>query len=132
MAQLEPSVQVRSTTNPGILGNNFQQVLFGGAYFRQTRIAVDGSIVGDRLIGGTIQNFSQESVQEFQVSTFNIDVSTGVGASGTINIVTVEELTTFGAGLYTIGIIILRRMQDWPVTRVTHIPPLREGRLVLT
>jgi hypothetical protein len=88
LAQLEPSVQVVSTTNPGGLGNNYQQVLFGGAYYTQTRISVDGSTIGDRFAGGTMQNFSQESVQEFQVATFNLDLTTGVGASGAINIVT--------------------------------------------
>lgn len=88
LAQLAPGVQVVSVTNPGGLGNNYQLVLFGGAYYTQTRISVDGSTVGDRFAGGTMQNFSQESVQEFQVATFNLDLTTGVGASGAINIVT--------------------------------------------
>ena len=88
LAQLEPSVKVVSVTNPGGLGNNFQQVLFGGAYFTQTHTSVDGSTIGDRLIGGATQRFSQESVQEFQISTFNHNPATGVAASGAINIIT--------------------------------------------
>ena len=87
LAQLEPGIQVVSVTNPGGLGNNYQQILVGGASFTQTRISIDGSTVGDRLIGGTTQGLSQESVQEFQVSTFNLDLATGLTGSGAINIV---------------------------------------------
>jgi hypothetical protein len=68
--------------------NNYQQVLVGGAYFSQTRISIDGSTVGDRFVGGTTQGLSQESVQEFQASTFNLDLATGLTGSGAINIVT--------------------------------------------
>ena len=88
LAQLQPSVQVLSVTNPGTLGNNYQRVLMGGAYYSQTRITIDGSTVGDRFAGGATQGLSQESVQEFQVSTFNFDASTGLTGSGAINIVT--------------------------------------------
>ena len=88
LAQLQPSVQVNSVTNPGTLGNNYQRVQMGGAYYSQTRITIDGSTVGDRFAGGTTQGLSQESVQEFQVSTFNFDAATGLTGSGAINIVT--------------------------------------------
>ncbi len=88
LAQIEPSVRVVSVTNPGAFGNNYQRVLFGGAYYSQTRISVDGSTVGDRFVGGTTQGLSQESVQEFQISTFNHDPAVGMAASGAINIVT--------------------------------------------
>ncbi|HEU0004542.1 MAG TPA: carboxypeptidase regulatory-like domain-containing protein [Terriglobia bacterium] len=87
LAQLEPGIQVVSLTNPGVLGNNYQQVLVGGAYYSQTRISIDGSTVGDRFVGGTTQGLSQESVQEFQASTFNLDLATGLTGSGAINIV---------------------------------------------
>src|SRR5262245_19900262 len=66
LAQLQPGVDVVSTTNPGEIGNNYQRLVVGGAYYSQTRISVDGSTTGDRFVGGTTQNFSQESVQEFQ------------------------------------------------------------------
>ena len=101
LAQLEPSVKVVSVTNPGALGNNYQQVLFGGAYYSQTHISIDGSTVGDRFVGGTSQNFSQESIQEFQVSSFNFDLSNGNSASGAINIVTRRGSNDLhGAGFY--------------------------------
>jgi hypothetical protein len=88
LAQLEPGVQVLSVTNPGGLGNNYQRVLVAGAYYSQTRISIDGSTAGDRFAGGTTQGLSQESAQEFQISTFNLDPATGTAGSGAINIVT--------------------------------------------
>ena len=54
----------------------------------RTRIAVDGARINDAVDGGTQQNFSQEIVQEFQISTVNFDLSTGITAAGAINIVT--------------------------------------------
>ena len=54
----------------------------------RTRIAVDGARVNDSVDGGTQQNFSQEIVQEFQISSVNFDLSTGITAAGAINIVT--------------------------------------------
>ena len=50
-----------------------------------TRISVDGANVNDRITGGTAQNFSQETVQEFQDSTFNFDLSVGNTSSAAID-----------------------------------------------
>jgi hypothetical protein len=82
LAQLQPTVDVVSVTNPGALGNNYQRVQVAGAYYSQTRISVDGATIGDRFFGGTMQGFSQESVQEFQIATFSLDPAIGVAGSG--------------------------------------------------
>jgi hypothetical protein len=101
LAQLQPGVGVVSVTNPGALGNNYQRVLMGGAYFSQTRTSVDGSTIGDRFTGGAMQAFSQESVEEFQIATFNLDLATGVGASGAVNIVTRRGSNDFRGSLFS-------------------------------
>ena len=88
LARLEPGVSVASVANPGAFGNNFQRVSIGGAQYLETRIAVDGSTVDDRINGGTALNVSQESVEEFQIGTFNFDLATGATGSGAVNIVT--------------------------------------------
>src|SRR5260370_25089774 len=54
----------------------------------RTRISADGARINDSVDGGTQQNFSQETVQEFQISSVNFDLSTGITAAGAINIVT--------------------------------------------
>ena len=87
LAQLQPSVQVFSVTNPGSLGNNYQRVCIGGADLRRPaspstdrRSAIDLR----RHDAGALTGV----VQEFQVSTFNFDSATGVTGSDAINIVT--------------------------------------------
>ena len=88
LARLEPGVGAETVGNPGAFGNSYHRVSVGGASYTRTRIAVDGSPVDDRMYGGTAQNFSQESVQEFQISSFAFGLSTGPTSSGAVNIVT--------------------------------------------
>jgi hypothetical protein len=88
LARLEPGVGVESVANPGAFGNNYHRVSIGGSSYLQTHITVDGSSIEDRINGGTAQNFSQETVQEFQISSFNFEPAAGPTASGAVNIVT--------------------------------------------
>src|SRR5262249_52486119 len=87
LAMLEPGVSVDATASPGTSPNNFFRVSIAGANQTMTRISVDGATINDRITGGTAQNFSQESVQEFQISTFNFDLSTSVTSVGSVNVV---------------------------------------------
>src|SRR5215470_8574296 len=87
LALLEPGVSVDSVDNPGTSPNNFFRVSIAGASQALTRISVDGATINDRVTGGTAQNFSQETVQEFQISTFNFDPSTSVTGVGSVNVV---------------------------------------------
>jgi hypothetical protein len=88
VALLEPGVSVgyNATSGAGNV-NNFFTVSVGGAPSQMTLISVDGSRVNDRVTGGTSQNFSAESVQEFQIQTNNFDLSSGTVATGSINVV---------------------------------------------
>ncbi|MFY9608469.1 MAG: TonB-dependent receptor, partial [Blastocatellia bacterium] len=85
LAVLEPGVAV----NTGNVGN--ANVLFsvsiGGGSAALTRLTVDGGSILDPVTGNAGQNFSTETIQEFQISTFNFDLSTGVTSVGAINIV---------------------------------------------
>ncbi|PYT06600.1 MAG: hypothetical protein DMF60_09000, partial [Acidobacteria bacterium] len=87
LAHLQPEVDVASVSNPGLGGNNYQRVSIAGGPVLDTRIFIDGSTVADRYGGGTSQNFSLESVQEFQISTFSLDPATGTTGAGAINVV---------------------------------------------
>src|SRR5262249_49538233 len=87
LAMLEPGVEVTFQANPGTSPNNFTRVSIAGANQALTRIAVDGATVNDRVTGGSAQNFSQETVQEFQITTFNFDLATSVTGVGSINVV---------------------------------------------
>ncbi len=87
LAKLEPGAQ-----QPTRASNNRTLVpLLGspaGQNGRGTRVTVDGGSVMQIGNGGSAMGFSQEVVQEFQVSTVNFDMSTGTTASGAVNIVT--------------------------------------------
>src|SRR5215471_1464539 len=87
LALLEPGVGVGSVDNPGSSPNNFFRVSIAGASQALTRISVDGATINDRVTGGTAQNFSQETVQEFQISTFNYDITTSTTSVGSVNVV---------------------------------------------
>jgi hypothetical protein len=101
LASLEPGVSVTYDASPGTSPNNFFRVSIAGASQALTRISVDGANVNDRITGGTSQNFSQETVQEFQITTFNFDLSSGNTAVGAVNIVTRTGSNEFhGSGFY--------------------------------
>jgi hypothetical protein len=85
LALLEPGVGV-SAKNPGSQNNLFN-VSIGGANSALTRLTVDGGSILDPVCGGAAQNFSTETIQEFQISTFNFDLSTGVTSVGAVNII---------------------------------------------
>lgn len=99
IAALEPTValtyQVNSQNgNP----NNFFQVSVAGAPQGMTHISFDGARVNDRQTGGTSQNFSAESVQEFQISTLGFDLSSGTISAGAVNIVSRSGGNAFHGG----------------------------------
>jgi outer membrane receptor protein involved in Fe transport len=102
VAGLEPGVNVNyvATSGPGN-NNNFFQVSIAGAPQSMTVITVDGARTNDRVTGGTSQNFSAETVQEFQISTFGFDLSTGTVSAGAVNIVSRSGTNNFhGSGFY--------------------------------
>lgn len=86
LAQLEPGVFV-TPANPAQFNAQFSVSVLGGPASR-TAITVDGSNIRNPIEGGTGQNFSQEVVQEFQISSTNFDLSTGITAFGSVNVVT--------------------------------------------
>ncbi len=87
LAKLEPGAQQPTRTN----NNRTLVPLLGapvGQNGRATRVTVDGGSVMEVGNGGSAMGFSQEAVQEFQVSTVNFDLSTGATASGAVNVAT--------------------------------------------
>jgi outer membrane receptor protein involved in Fe transport len=102
VAGLEPGVNVSYVATSGPANNNnYFQVSIAGAPQAMTVITVDGARTNDRVTGGTSQNFSAETVQEFQISTFGFDLSTGTVSAGAVNIVSRSGTNNFhGSGFY--------------------------------
>jgi hypothetical protein len=87
LAKLEPGVQSPLRTS----GNRTLVPVLGGPGGPSgsgTRVTVDGSSIMTPGLFGASMNFSQDLVQEFQVSEANYDLSTGTTFSGAINVVT--------------------------------------------
>jgi hypothetical protein len=85
LAFLEPGVGV-GTQSLAQYNAQFSVSVLGGSS-SMTAITVDGGNVRNAINGGTAQNFSQEVVEEFQISSVNFDLSTGIAAGGSVNIV---------------------------------------------
>ena len=86
LALLEPGV----TVSPGTTSqyNSLFSVSVLGGDSNKTSITVDGGNVRNPIEGNTGMNFSQEMVQEFQISSSNFDLSTGITSVGAVNVVT--------------------------------------------
>jgi hypothetical protein len=88
LAALEPGVTVSSGTVAQFNVLFTVSVLGAG---NRTAVTIDGGNVSDNIdVGGGMSsmNFSQDMVQEFQLSEVNFDQATPIAAGGAINVVT--------------------------------------------
>jgi hypothetical protein len=101
LAALEPGVTIASGTVAQF--NVLFTVSVMGAGNR-TAVTIDGGNVSDNIdVGGGMSsmNFSQEMVQEFQLSEVNFDIATPIAAGGAINVVTRSGSNTLhGSGYF--------------------------------
>lgn len=98
LASLEPGVSVSPATTSQY-NAQFSVSILGGSSAR-TNITIDGGNVRNQIEGGTGMNFSQEIVQEFQLSSLNFDLSTGITSTGSVNVVSRTGGNEFHGGAY--------------------------------
>ncbi len=88
LAKLEPGVTI-SSGSVAQFNTLFTVSVLGAG--NRTLFTLDGGNVSDNIdVGGGMSsmNLSQETVQEFQLSSVNFDLSTGIAAGGAVNVVT--------------------------------------------
>ena len=88
LAQLEPGVQIQDGANFDPTKNGFSSISFSGRFGRTARIEVDGLDISDETVGTTTQNIPASSIQEFQVESSSLDLSTELTSSGAVNVST--------------------------------------------
>ena len=88
LAAIQPGVTISSGTVAQFNVLFTVSILGGG---NRTAVTIDGGNVSDNIdVGGGMSsmNFSQDVIQEFQLSEVNFDLATPIAAGGAINVVT--------------------------------------------
>jgi hypothetical protein len=88
LARLQPGVEIQDGRTFDPTKTRYTGVSIGSRQGREARITIDGIDAVDEHVGTTTLNISQETIQEFQISTSSSDTSAGLSATGAINVIT--------------------------------------------
>jgi hypothetical protein len=88
LAQLEPGVEIQDGQNFDPTKAGYSSISFGGRFGRTARIMIDGVDISDETVGTTTSDIPASAIQEFQVAQSNLDISTELTSSGTVNVTT--------------------------------------------
>jgi hypothetical protein len=98
VAVLAPGTQLSYNSDPTKPGQLTVQL--NGGSGRNVNYIIDGGDNTDDTIGGALQNFSLESVQEFKIQTQQYKAEYGRSSGGVLNVVTKTGTNSFHGGAF--------------------------------
>lgn len=98
LASLSPDVRPVASFDPTKLRTG--NVSINGSTGRSFNLTVDGGDNKDNVVGGFLQNFSTEGIQEFVVETHRFGADTGKSAGGVLTIATKGGTNTLHGSLF--------------------------------
>jgi carboxypeptidase family protein len=103
LARLQPGVEIQEGRAFDPTKSRYTGVSIGSRSGREARITIDGVDAVDEHVGTTTLNISQETIQEFQISTSSSDTSAGISSTGAINVITKRGSNQFHGGGFFFG-----------------------------
>lgn len=98
LASLAPGTQLSVNADPTKPGQ--LTVALNGGSGRNVNYLIDGGDNTDDTIGGALQNFNLEAVQEFKIQTMQYKAEFGRSSGGVLTVVTKTGTNDFGGSVY--------------------------------